>query len=197
MDEKLRGQRQSTRATLAGRTGASAPTQKRTGHPIESETELSPSARMPGKRRVIQNCKRRGEWAELVFMARAAEMGLETLRVSGDSAKYDVAVEAGGRFWRVQVKSTMCRCGRRSYACAAHPNQGTRPYRRREFDFLAAYVIPEDVWYIIPARLVVHGRMSGIILSPSLPGHKWEPYMEAWELLKTGSRRPALGFRKS
>lgn len=117
-------------------------------------------------------------------MARAAEMGFETLRVSGDSAKYDVAVDAGGRLWRVQVKSTMCRCGRRSYACVAHPNQKTRPYRRREFDFLAAYVIPEDLWYIIPAELVLHGRMGMIILTPSVVGHKWEPYMEAWELLR-------------
>ena len=121
-------------------------------------------------------------------MARAAEMGFETLRVSGDSAKYDVAVDGGGRLWRVQVKSTMCRCGRRSYACVAHPNQRGRPYRRREFDFLAAYVIPEDVWYIIPARLVLHGRMGMIILTPSVAGHKWEPYMEAWELLRGRER---------
>ena len=128
-------------------------------------------------------------------MARAAEEGLRVLRLTGDSARYDVAIEAGGRFVRVQVKSTMCRCRNgRSYACATHPNQRTHPYRRREFDFLAAYVIPEDVWYIIPARLVIHGRMGMIILTPSLPGHKYEPYKEAWGLL----RRPrGRAFRVS
>ena len=125
-------------------------------------------------------------------MARAAEEGLGVLRVTGDSARYDVAIEAGGRFVRVQVKSTMCRCrNERSYACVTHPNQRGRPYGRGEFDFLAAYVIPEDVWYIIPARLVIHGRMGMIILTPSLPGHKYEPYKEAWGLLRRPGGRVA------
>ena len=113
----------------------------------------------------------------------------QVLRLAGDTARYDLVVEAGGRFCRVQVKSTMCLCPNgRSYACTVHPDQRGRPYRRREFDFLAAYVIPEDLWYIIPARLVITGRMSLISLTPSMPGHKYEPYREAWDLLRRGRR---------
>ncbi len=71
-----------------------------------------------------------------------------------------------------------------SYACAVRPNLYMgRPYKKGDFDFLAAYVIPEDVWYIIPVKLVVKGKMGMIILSPSVAGHKYEPYMEAWHLL--------------
>ena len=58
------------------------------------------------------------------------------------------------------------------------------------FDFVAVYLIPEDLWYIIPARLVLHGRMGAIVLSPSVPGHKWEPYLEAWSLLRGESAQP-------
>ena len=129
-----------------------------------------------------RHSKRRGEWAELAFMARAAGEGLNVAKPWGDSGRYDVAVESRGRFVRVQVKSTICRTGR-SYACAVRPNLHGRPYRRRDFDFVAAYVIPEDVWYILPARAVLKGRMGMVILSPSLPGHKYERYREAWELL--------------
>jgi len=38
--------------------------------------------------------------------------------------------------------------------------------------------------YIIPSRLVVHGKMSGIRLYPSRPGSKYAPYQEAWDLLR-------------
>jgi PD-(D/E)XK endonuclease len=54
----------------------------------------------------IKNCKRRGEWSELQFMARAAKKGLRLAKPWGDSSRYDVVVETGVHFVRVQVKST-------------------------------------------------------------------------------------------
>jgi len=64
----------------------------------------------------------------------------------GDSARYDFAIEYQGRFLRVQVKSTKYkRFG--SYICHTTSNQ---PYRANQIDFIAAYVIPLDVWYILP-----------------------------------------------
>jgi PD-(D/E)XK endonuclease len=135
---------------------------------------------------IIENPKERGEWAELQFMAAAAGHRLRVAKAWGDSARYDVVVESGGRLLRVQVKSTVCRSksSRRSYVCAVHPNLKTQPYRRWEFDFLAAYVIPEDVWYIIPSRAVVKGNMGMIVLSPGNAKHKYGRYKEAWHLLR-------------
>jgi hypothetical protein len=133
----------------------------------------------------IRNPKKRGEWVELKFMVKAAEYGLGVSKPWGDSSRYDFGVEGGGGLVRVQVKSTMCR-DKGSYACAVRPNLFMgNPYKKGDFDFLAAYVIPEDVWYIIPVKLVVKGRMGMIILTPSVAGHKYEPYMEAWHLLGT------------
>ena len=54
----------------------------------------------------MKTCKQLGEWAELCFMARAAERGLNVSKPHGDSASYDVGVEQHGRFLRIQVKST-------------------------------------------------------------------------------------------
>ena len=45
--------------------------------------------------------KLRGEWVELCFMTRAAELGFHVTKPWGDSATYDVIVEYEGRFVRV------------------------------------------------------------------------------------------------
>lgn len=37
----------------------------------------------------IKNCKRRGEWAELEFIAAAAKRDLRVSKPMGDSASYD------------------------------------------------------------------------------------------------------------
>src|SRR5438045_9492092 len=52
-----------------------------------------------------KHSKLRGELAELRFMTRAAEWGLRVIKPWGDSAGYDLVVEQGGRFLRVQVKA--------------------------------------------------------------------------------------------
>lgn len=134
---------------------------------------------------LIRNPKRRGEWVELKFMERAAGLELQVYKPWGDSARYDVGVEWRGKQWKVQVKSTMClsKHSEHSYVCSVHPNQRGRAYRKKEFDFLAAYVIPEDVWYIIPASVVMKGTMNMVVLSPSVPGHRYERFKEAWHLL--------------
>jgi hypothetical protein len=54
----------------------------------------------------IPNAKARGEWAELRFMARAAELGLRVTKPWGDNAPYDFAVESDGHFLRIQIKCT-------------------------------------------------------------------------------------------
>jgi len=140
---------------------------------------------------VARTAKEIGEWAELQFMAKAATYGLRIAKAWGDSARYDVIVEGGGRLLRVQVKSTAYRspnsCG---YVCSVHPNSKTRPYTRRQFDFLAAYVIPEDVWYIIPSRRVVKPTNRMIVLSPSNPRQKYRRYKEAWHLLTRNTVKP-------
>jgi len=90
----------------------------------------------------IKHPKRRGEWAEMRFMAMAAENGLEVTKPFGEMARYDFIVEHKGKFARVQVKSTIRTLGS-GYACTM---RGWRdPYGRNEFDFVAVYLILEDL----------------------------------------------------
>ena len=100
----------------------------------------------------------------------------------GDSKTYDFVVGRPGRFVSVQVKSTMVAAGG-GYACFVRKQN--EAYARGSFDFLAAYVIPEDVWYIIPAKEI---RGKGYVsLCSEAKTAKYEKYREAWHLLKEAS----------
>ena len=132
--------------------------------------------------------KQRGEWVELEFMAEAASRRLAVSKPWGDMRAYDVGIEHGSNFLRVQVKSTTVRSGA-GYRCQFKPNYlKKRDYSLNEIDLFAAYVIPEDAWYLIPAVLLLgKRRLTMAMLSPVVPPKKnacyrYEPYREAWVL---------------
>ncbi len=136
----------------------------------------------------IKNCKKRGEWAELVFAMRAIELGLWLGRPWGESSGYDFTVDQGRRIVRVQVKSTIFPEGT-GYSCTLKDSKG--PYKKNSFDFVAAYVIPENVWYILPAKRV--RGMWSVGLYPKLESSKYNEYKEAWHLLR--GERPGVVAR--
>jgi hypothetical protein len=127
---------------------------------------------------LIKNCKKRGEWAELVFAMRAIERGLHLARPWGESSGYDFVVDQGRRGVRVQVKSTIFPEGE-GYSCSLKDSKGG--YKKNSWDFLAAYVIPVDIWYIIPGKKV--RGMWSVGLHPELEKSKYGEYEEAWHLL--------------
>ena len=156
---------------------------------MEPEWELarSQSAR-------IQNDKQRGEWAELCFTARAAGIGLCVCKPYGDSAQYDVGIESGGAtrsdageerargtcLLRVQIKSTTySRDG--SFTCNI-VGRGHKGYAAGVVDFFAVYVVPLDVWYIVPFE-ATQGTVS-LQFKPGKKGEKYRRYLEAWHLLR-------------
>lgn len=133
----------------------------------------------------IKHPKLRGEWVELKFMLRAIELGLHLNKPWGEVVPYDFTVEHRGKFLRVQVKSTMF-IDRGGYSCTVRGSDG--PYQGDPFDYLAAYIFQEDMWYIIPAELVV--GQGSIALYPKLGRAKYGPYKEAWEWLQGKNPQP-------
>ncbi len=139
-----------------------------------------------GKRKpkIIQDKKKRGEWAESVFLARAGEEGLAASKPWGDSRSFDCVVGRPGKFVAVQVKSTIARLesgeGYNCSVCSSH-----KPYPGGSFDFVAAYVIPEDAWYIIPEKEI--RGLKSISLCTVGGEAKYERYREAWSLLRKAS----------
>jgi len=137
---------------------------------------------MTTRKKIINDKKLRGEWAESVFMERATQHGLAVSKPWGEMNSYDFVVGKSGRFVSVQVKSTTAELGD-GYLCTVRG--GHEAYRAGSFDFLAAYAVPADTWYLIPAELI-RGKKS-LTLYPNSKTAKYEKYREAWHLLKEAS----------
>jgi hypothetical protein len=123
--------------------------------------------------------KELGEWAEMRFMVRASEEGLRAAKPYGESASYDFIVQHKRRLLRVQVKATRVK-HYNSYKCRVRRNH-RRAYTKADIDFIAAYVVPRDIWYIVPLEKT---GTTTLILSPDLPTSKHAAYKEAWHLLR-------------
>jgi hypothetical protein len=48
-------------------------------------------------------------------------------------------------------------------------------------DFFAIYLIPLDLWYIIPFEAV---KGTSLMLTPGRKGQKYKHYTEAWHLVR-------------
>lgn len=126
------------------------------------------------------SAKARGEWAELVFLQEARRRGFQVAKPIGDTAAYDVLLDNGRRIFRVQVKSASHVQDRGYKVIAAAGSRSKRPYTARDIDFLAAYIVPLDLWYIFPAR-AFSPRLS-LWMFPGSHRGLYEPYRTAWHL---------------
>ncbi|MFY9911121.1 MAG: group I intron-associated PD-(D/E)XK endonuclease [Candidatus Sulfotelmatobacter sp.] len=136
--------------------------------------------------------KRRGEAAEAAFLARATDLNFSVLIPWGDSNRYDSAVDFGRGLLRIQVKSAT-RYAEGRYRVKTTGANG-QVYTIDDIDFFVGYVVPENIWYILPVEAL--GQRKGIRFYP----HTRRPlqvmserYREAWCLL--ACKREARGWR--
>jgi PD-(D/E)XK endonuclease len=126
--------------------------------------------------------KRRGEVAEAAFLAKASRLGFAVAKPWGDSERYDFILDTGHKFLRIQVKSTE-RFAESRYRVKTSGWKDT--YTRDEIDFIVVYIVPEDIWYVVPIEAAV-GR-KGLRFYPrgqSKSNGTLEKYREAWHLLR-------------
>jgi PD-(D/E)XK nuclease superfamily protein len=126
------------------------------------------------------NNKRRGEAAEAAFLAKACGLRFAVCKPWGDSERYDLVVDYGRGFWRVQVKARSV-YSRSKYQVSMENYRG-RTYTREEIDFFVVYIVPENVWYVVPIEIAETQKI--MCFNPSSRGKaKYEKYREAWCLL--------------
>jgi hypothetical protein len=126
--------------------------------------------------------KRLGEAAEAAFLARATALGFSVCIPWGDSNRYDSVVELNHGLLRVQVKSAT-RYAETRYRVKTTGANG-KVYTSKEIDFFVAYVVPENIWYIIPIQAI--GQRKGVRFYPHTRRQSramFEKYREAWCLL--------------
>lgn len=129
--------------------------------------------------------KSQGELVELKFYVKAYEQDFIVSKPFGDNAKYDFIVDSGHRINRVQVKSVgskdMSSRADRYRVAATHGKNSKNVYTEKQIDYLAAYVIPLDVWYIIPVSELISGSLSLFPHRETSKGY-YEKFKEAWDL---------------
>jgi hypothetical protein len=133
--------------------------------------------------------KRLGEAVEAAFLAKATMLGFPVLKPWGDSRPYDFAVESGRRLWRVQVK---CATSHRNTRCSARAAGSGEIYTLDDIDFLAAYVIRRNLWYVVPADAFVPRVMVHFYYGPNTQSD-FEIYRETWCLLTCPARARGRG----
>ena len=117
-----------------------------------------------------------------MFLTKAVTMGFSVGVLWGDSDKYDLIVDAGGRLLKVQVKSAHHPSkGPHGYFITAHAHgRRPRPYRAGEIDLLVAYLVPEDAWYVFPPRAFQKKKQLRLYPHRVRKTSKYEKYREAW-----------------
>lgn len=130
---------------------------------------------------------RQGDLGEAAFVHKAMSLGFVVAKPYGNIHRYDFIVEGGGKFWRVQVKTTVSTLRGLYNVCTRCSNHSrTLAYKESEVDFVVVYIMPENAWFVLPVREVA-GR-SSILLRPRRPEgpRRHDPfaqYREAWHLL--------------
>ena len=129
--------------------------------------------------------KVQGEQAECAFLLQATRRGLIVSKPWGDTARYDFVVDNGSRLLRVQIKSVSVTQDGSYHISTGSGHSSKTAYTLRDIDLLAAYVIPEDAWYLIPIHAFTPRKT--IHLCPHRPESRrnFEEYREAWEVINS------------
>lgn len=127
---------------------------------------------------------RRGDLGEVAFVHKAMSLGFVVGKPYGQMHRYDFFVEGGQNVWRVQVKTSTCmRDGRYQLCVQRITHRRVVAYTKDELDFVVAYLMPEQAWYVLPIA-VVAGRRSLLLAPPGFRGkNPLAQYREAWHLL--------------
>jgi len=101
----------------------------------------------------------------------------------GDSERYDFIVDSGRRLLRVQVKSTQYLREHNRYRVT--PGAGGVLYTNQDIDFVVVYIVPLDLWYVIPVNALTNRTTLRFYPQTNNSRGSLEKYREAWWRLQS------------
>jgi hypothetical protein len=142
--------------------------------------------RKPRKPAQRKNTKVTGERSEAAFLYQAANRDFGIAKPWGDSRRYDFILDNGSRLHRIQIKCTESIRARAYETRATYSHgKGRAVYTKKDIDFIAAHVVPLDIWYIIPVEICTPAPMLRFYPHRQAKKMRLEPYREAWHLLQS------------
>ena len=145
----------------------------------------------------FSNTKRVGERSEAAFLYQASQRGFAICKPWGDCERYDFIIDNRPqptvRLFRIQIKCTdSLRAGayetRATYECAGRHVA----YTKRDIDFVAAHVVPLNLWYIIPVEICTPQPMLRFYPHRQARKMRLEKYKDAWEQLDPPIPNPPI-----
>jgi len=133
------------------------------------------------------NTKRTGELAEAAFVVKAASLGYAVSKPWGDSERYDFILDSGPRTWRVQIKCTESLNANGYQVQSTYTDQKKKGhYTTADIDVLVAYILPLNLWYVVPARAFPASASLRFYPEGNISGRppRFEQYREAWHLFQ-------------
>jgi hypothetical protein len=168
---------------LQSRAKARSKATDRSVRPTRAKSKATPPGLRPGPTRAWIS-KELGELAEMMFMVKAAMLGFATAKPYGDSRRYDFIVDVGKRLWRVQVKSSSAlQYGAYMVNLQRNLNGEVVAYDPSEIDFVVAYVMPCDAWFVIPVEAIAGRKTAKLCLHGNPRSGKLGKYWQAWGLM--------------
>ena len=134
------------------------------------------------------NTKLTGERSEAAFLYQASQRRFAISKPWGDSERYDFILDNRPQplvhLIRIQIKCTdSLRAD--AYETRATYTSGNRHvvYTKRDIDFIAAHVVPLNIWYILPVEVCTPQPMLRFYPHRNARKMRLEKYREAWHLL--------------
>jgi PD-(D/E)XK endonuclease len=168
----------------------SRPTRRRA--PLKKTIQLS---KQPAPRK---NTKVTGERSEAAFLTRAVQLNFGVAKPWGDSRRYDFILDNGACLHRVQVKCTES-IRMRAYETRATytTGKGRAVYTKKDIDFIAAHIVPLDIWYIIPVEICTPAPMLRFYPHRQAKRMRLEAYREAWHHLQSPDDQQKIEIQAS
>src|SRR5579859_5606141 len=143
--------------------------------------------------RIRKNTKVTGERSEANFLYKAANRNFGIAKPWGDSRKYDFILDSGSLLNRMQIKCTEClRAGAYETRATYTVGKGRAVYTKKDIDFIAAHIVPLDIWYIIPVEVCTPRPMLRFYPHRKAKKMRLEKYREAWHLLTAPEDRETI-----
>ena len=164
----------------------------------KNKANTKANQRKPNKPAPRKNTKITGERSEAGFLYKAAYLEFGIAKPWGDSLRYDFILDNGGRLHRIQVKCTEAiRAGAYETRATYTTGKGRAPYTKKDIDFIAAHVVPLDIWYIIPVEVCTPAPMLRFYPHRKARKMRLESYREAWHLLQAPEEAGKIEIKAS
>lgn len=135
-----------------------------------------------------KDARKTGLIGEIAFCLKAEKFGFNVSTPLSDALPYDVLVDNGNQILKVQIKSTSQSFtidkGKPNYNLFKFfvaRSAGKKSYVKNEVDFFALYLIPYNIFFIVPFKEV---KTKSVRVYLNNKKHKMHQFRENWLLLK-------------